>query len=563
MTYAAPPLDPPGIGTNSASTQKKRVAYFYDSDVGNYAYQSGHLMKPHRIRMAHSLVMNYGLYNKMEIYRAKPASKYEMTQFHTDEYVDFLQRVTPDNEHLLAKECAKHNVGEDCPPFDGVFEFCAISAGGNIVLAILELLRFHARVLYIDIDVHHGDGVEEAFYTTDRVMCVSLHKYGEFFPGTGDLRDIGIGQGKHHSVNVPLRDGIDDASYKDVFESVTTWAVEFFQPGAIVLQCGADSLSGDRLGAFNLSLAGHANCVNFVKKFNLPTLFLGGGGYTIRNVARAWAYETGQIVGVELSRSMPFTDYYEYYSPDFELDVKPSNMDNRNSAEYLAKIKSFVYTNLRQAQPVPSVQLQDVPRYPVGMNENIDEMDDRLDDENADEETSKDQRSTERMEDRMIENYMDMSDLEDARGLSSGVNADPGSPSVVEEDSSGNKAFSIDHEKDQITEMVPSVDPGKDPEPDRTTTTMLQEETRDESNEVSEATNVEQTVVQSVAPAEHVEIIAEPSIVLGPAPIQHEPSIVQCINRVDGHTIGLSDAAEAVEVVEDNHERGNEDMGLS
>ncbi|GIZ45800.1 hypothetical protein CKM354_000895100 [Cercospora kikuchii] len=571
MAYTAPPLDPPGIGTNSPSSHKKRVAYFYDSDVGNYAYQSGHLMKPHRIRMAHSLVMNYGLYNKMEIYRAKPASKYEMTQFHTDEYVDFLQRVTPDNEHLLAKECAKHNVGEDCPPFDGVFEFCAISAGGSmegaarlnrakcdmainwagglhhakkneasgfcyindIVLAILELLRFHARVLYIDIDVHHGDGVEEAFYTTDRVMCVSLHKYGEFFPGTGDLRDIGIGQGKHYSVNVPLRDGIDDASYKDVFESVTTWAVEFFQPGAIVLQCGADSLSGDRLGAFNLSLAGHANCVNFVKKFNLPTLFLGGGGYTIRNVARAWAYETGQIVGVELSRSMPFTDYYDYYSPDFELDVKPSNMDNRNSAEYLARIKSFVYTNLRQAQPVPSVQLQDVPRYPVGMNENIDEMDDRLDDEDADEETSKDQRSTERMEDRMIEDFMDMSDLEDARGLSSGVNADRGSPSVVEEDSSGKKALSIDHEKDQITKMGPS------------------------------ATNVEQNVVQGVAPAKHVEIIAEPSIVLGPAPILHEPSIVQCINRVDSHTHGLSDAAEAVEVVEDNHELGNEDMGIS
>jgi histone deacetylase 1/2 len=58
----------------------------------------------------------------------------------------------------------------------------------DIVLGILELLRYHQRVLYIDIDVHHGDGVEEAFYTTDRVLTVSFHKYGEFFPGTGDLR---------------------------------------------------------------------------------------------------------------------------------------------------------------------------------------------------------------------------------------------------------------------------------------------------------------------------------------------------------------------------------------
>jgi histone deacetylase 1/2 len=66
----------------------------------------------------------------------------------------------------------------------------------DIVLGILELLRYHQRVLYIDIDVHHGDGVEEAFYTTDRVMSVSFHKYGEFFPGTGEIRDNGIGKGK-------------------------------------------------------------------------------------------------------------------------------------------------------------------------------------------------------------------------------------------------------------------------------------------------------------------------------------------------------------------------------
>ena len=80
--------------------------------------------------------------------------------------------------------------------------------------------RYHQRVLYIDIDVHHGDGVEEAFYTTDRVMTCSFHKYGEFFPGTGDLRDIGYGQGKNYSVNVPLRDGITDESYASIFEPV-------------------------------------------------------------------------------------------------------------------------------------------------------------------------------------------------------------------------------------------------------------------------------------------------------------------------------------------------------
>lgn len=149
----------------------------------------------------------------------------------------------------------------------------------DIVLGIIELLRYHNRVLYIDIDVHHGDGVEEytlsgkelliarAFYTTDRVMTVSFHKYGEYFPGTGDLRDHGIGNGKHYAVNFPMRDGIDDESYcpcsnmvniryKSVFQPIISQVMEWYRPGAIVLQCGADSLAGDKLGCFNLSMEG-------------------------------------------------------------------------------------------------------------------------------------------------------------------------------------------------------------------------------------------------------------------------------------------------------------------
>lgn len=133
----------------------KKVAYFYDSDIGNYAYVTGHPMKPHRIRLAHSLIMQYNLYLKMEIYvsiatyygpyradknrisltglkRAKPASRGEMTQFHTDDYIDFLQKVTPDNMDSYMREQGKYNVGDDCPVFDGLFEFCGISAGGSM-----------------------------------------------------------------------------------------------------------------------------------------------------------------------------------------------------------------------------------------------------------------------------------------------------------------------------------------------------------------------------------------------------------------------------------------------
>ncbi|KAK9434918.1 histone deacetylase RpdA/Rpd3 [Metarhizium brunneum] len=416
----------------------KKVAYFYDSDIGNYAYVTGHPMKPHRIRLAHSLIMQYNLYQKMEIYRAKPATRGEMTQFHTDDYIDFLQKVTPDNMDSYMREQGKYNVGDDCPVFDGLFEFCGISAGGSmegaarlnrqkcdiavnwagglhhakkceasgfcyvndIVLGILELLRFMKRVLYIDIDVHHGDGVEEAFYTTDRVMTVSFHKYGEYFPGTGELRDIGIGQGKNYSVNFPLRDGITDQTYKSIFEPVIESVMKYYQPEAVVLQCGGDSLSGDRLGCFNLSMDGHANCVNYVKSFGLPTLVLGGGGYTMRNVARTWAYETGVLVGQEMDRTLPYNEYYEYYAPDFELNVRASNMENSNSREYLDKITVAVIDNLRQTGPAPSVQMQDVPRKPFGGM--TDEEEAELDD--LDEDENKDVRMTEHRWDKHVEN---------------------------------------------------------------------------------------------------------------------------------------------------------------
>lgn len=92
------------------------------------------------------------------------------------------------------------------------------------MLAVLELLRFHQRVLYIDIDIHHGDGVEEAFYTTDRVMTASFHMT-EFFPGTGKLEETGIGKGKNYAVNVPLQKGMDDWSYQNLFEPVSSTTV--------------------------------------------------------------------------------------------------------------------------------------------------------------------------------------------------------------------------------------------------------------------------------------------------------------------------------------------------
>lgn len=232
--------------------------------------------------------------------------------------------------------------------------FCYVN---DCVLGILELLKHHQRVLYIDIDIHHGDGVEEAFYTSNRVMTLSLHKFGEYFPGTGDWRDTGFGKGENYSVNAPLRDGMDDESYRYIFRPVIDQIMASFQPSAILLQCGADSLAGDRLGCFNLSLTGHGECVAYMKSFGLPMLVCGGGGYTMRNVARCWTYETSILVGQEIPDELPFNDYFEYYGPDYRLHITPSNMENLNDRRYLDFLREKLVMQLKKCEAAPGVQI--------------------------------------------------------------------------------------------------------------------------------------------------------------------------------------------------------------
>ena len=208
-----------------------------------------------------------------------------------------------------------------------------------------------------------GDGVEEAFYTTDRVMTFSVHKYGDFFPGTGHISDVGAKEGTGYSVNVPLNNGITDDSYfEDLFKPIFDKIMEIFQPGAIVLQCGADSLAQDRLGCFNLTIKGHAHCVKYVKSFGVPTLVLGGGGYTIRNVARCWAYETATLLDREdVPNDIPYNDYYEYYSPDYELHLGPEPMENQNSKDFIEGIRVDLLQQLQDLQGAPSIAMQQVP----------------------------------------------------------------------------------------------------------------------------------------------------------------------------------------------------------
>lgn len=233
------------------------------------------------------------------------------------------------------------------------------------------IYRHQPRVLYIDIDIHHGDGVQEAFYLSNRVLTVSFHKYSaDFFPGTGNLSETGSDLGKYFSLNVPLQDGIDDESYISLFKSVMEPTITTFHPSSIVLQCGADSLGCDRLGTFNLSIAAHGECVRYIKSFNLPLLVLGGGGYRQSSVARCWAYETGILAGFKLADDLPTTNYTEFFGPDYKLHPPlTGQIQNLNTSQSLERIRVTIREKLRYLNGAPSVQMQEIPPDLMGFLE--------------------------------------------------------------------------------------------------------------------------------------------------------------------------------------------------
>ncbi|KAF2875877.1 putative histone deacetylase [Massariosphaeria phaeospora] len=390
------------------------VSFHYNPHVEYHHFGSSHPMKPWRLTLTKELVLAYGLEYTMDLYEPRPASFEELAVFHDREYLSFLSKVTPQNAKPDDPCYLAFGFGgesNDCPVFDGLWNYVSLYSGASlnaasnllnkqsdiainwsgglhhakknvasgfcyvndIVLAIQALLTQNQRVLYIDIDVHHGDGVEAAFASTDRVFTLSYHKFGidrhgyPFFPGTGNINEMGptdpANRGKGHSLNIPIDDGIDDDQYKWLFKTVTNAVIEKYNPTAIVLQSGADSLGGDRLGRFNLNIKAHGFCIEMVKSYGRPLLLIGGGGYTPRNVARTWCHETAVCVGAELHDVLPaHIPYIQAFQgeengggilyPDLH---NTKRHDNLNSGEKLHKLVQEALENLRYLEGAPSV----------------------------------------------------------------------------------------------------------------------------------------------------------------------------------------------------------------
>eukprot|EP00388_Colpodella_angusta_P002994 GDKJ01010660.1.p1 GENE.GDKJ01010660.1~~GDKJ01010660.1.p1 ORF type:complete len:557 (+),score=104.05 GDKJ01010660.1:67-1737(+) len=385
----------------------RKVGYMYHPDVGTFFFGEGHPMKPQRAKMVHSLIMAYDVYRKLDSFEPSPASKQDLEMFHSKDYVTYLRSALPGvfDDPI---ERARHFVGvsEDCPLFTDVYSHQSLCVGAtmdaatilndgrhdvtvnwlgglhhakrdassgfcyfnDIVLGILELLKCHARVLYVDIDIHHGDGVEEAFLQTNRVFTLSFHFHdGIFFPESGALDDSGPqGEGRGYTLNVPLDQGCSDQSFMYVFKPIFSAVFDRYKPGAIVLQCGADSLGGDILGRWNLSSKGHAEAVKLVLDRGVPTMLLGGGGYTIRNTTRCWGYETALAAGMEkeIPSHVPCNPFSSYWMDSGKDDIpmttthveSRSDIKDMNTNATLQVLLTRALMKLKDMEIAPSLQ---------------------------------------------------------------------------------------------------------------------------------------------------------------------------------------------------------------
>ncbi|KAK3907984.1 Histone deacetylase 8, partial [Frankliniella fusca] len=351
------------------------VSYVCDSSLNNQLDKIEQIAG--RCALTNHLVYAYKLNTKVLVLRNTLASEEELLSFHSTDYIKNLKEANDtDDIERSENRLEEYGLGYDCPLIAGVYDFVRAIVGSSIeaarslisgsantainwyggwhhaqrdeasgfcyandiVCAINTLRQHFKRVLYIDLDIHHGDGVENAFAFSRNVLTFSLHKYEVgFYPGSGAITDVGKGNAKYYSVNVPLFDGIKDEPYFKIFERVSSCLLKAFQPDAVVVQCGCDSLSGDPLGTFNLTLKGIGLCVKEILSWEKPTLFLGGGGYNLPNAARCWTYLTSLILNCNISSEIPDNYFFERYGPGFELDIIEGNRSDKNTDLYIER----------------------------------------------------------------------------------------------------------------------------------------------------------------------------------------------------------------------------------
>ena len=181
----------------------------------------------------------------------------------------------------------------------------------DLALAIHEMVSAGWHVAYVDIDVHHGDGVQEIFYASDRVLTLSLHETGEYlFPGTGWLHEMGRGMGRGLTLNLPLEPFTEGDTYREVLVEIADAALSWFRPDAVVVQAGADAHFSDPLADLMLTTRDYEAIYRDLLRIVDRTahgrvLFTLGGGYSLAATPRIWAILALVLLGLPVPERLP------------------------------------------------------------------------------------------------------------------------------------------------------------------------------------------------------------------------------------------------------------------
>ena len=321
-----------------------KTGFIYSDALARFNYGATHPLKPIRLQLAFELIKACGLLSSADprLIEPLPANDQDLLAFHSEDYLQVLKAA---NSGRYLPGVSFFGLGPgDNPVFPGVLDWSRLVAGASLlaaelvaggrldiafniggglhharaaqasgfcyindaVLAILSLVRKGMRVAYVDLDAHHGDGVQEAFYTTDRVLTISLHETGDaLFPGTGFEDETGEGEGKGYSVNIPLPAGAGDELFLRAFNDTVPELLELYRPDVVVSQLGVDTFRSDPLTHLNYTTNAFCEAVATIRLLASKWLALGGGGYDLANVARAWTLAWAIMNDAEAPRDIP------------------------------------------------------------------------------------------------------------------------------------------------------------------------------------------------------------------------------------------------------------------
>src|SRR5512143_3133233 len=257
-----------------------RASFIYSEKFQHYDYGGGHPLKMIRLKLTYELLKAYGVFGteSVELVETHSCTRKEAEKVHSHEYLDILSFL---DEDMAPHELYRYGLGSgDCPAFPGVYAGSMLATGGSLqaarlvskghskaafniagglhhamphrasgfcyindpAVAIKYLVDKGLKVAYVDIDAHHGDGVQHVFYDTDQVLTISIHESGHYlFPGTGFPEDMGKGAGRGYSVNLPLLPGTGDEVFTWGFFELVPPLIAAYKPDIIVTQLGCDT----------------------------------------------------------------------------------------------------------------------------------------------------------------------------------------------------------------------------------------------------------------------------------------------------------------------------------